>query len=144
MDNEPYRDLSHLELIATVSDWLRSQGNQVTNEHVLPDGKRADIIYSTTEGAIHIVECKLIQTDPLIVAAYEKYYKFCNALWLASNTRSRLTPLGVYSLPNYRAALDKVGLLHVARCAVAVGQEAVGHTLDRLTGDRVRSTLPQG
>lgn len=144
MDNEPYRDLSHLELIATVSDWLRSLGNRVTNEHVLPSGKRADVIYQTPGGAIHIVECKLIRTETLICKAYDKYYQWCNGLWVASNDQTRIVPLGVYASPSWKPSQEKVGLINVGRCAVAVVKPAACHTLDPLTGDRVRSTLPQG
>lgn len=142
MDNEPYRDLNHLELIATVSDWLRAFNNRVTNEHVLPNGKRADIIYTTSGGAIHIVECKLIRSETLIYAAYDKYYQWCNGLWVASNDQTRFSPSAAYPTLEWRESQCKVGLINVGRGAVAVVREAAAHTLDRDTGDRVRAGLP--
>lgn len=143
MDNEPYRDLKHLELIATVSDWLRSQGNLVTNEHRLPDDRIADIIYTTPGGAIHIVECKIFLTSTLYEQARDKYYQWCNALWLASNDAQRWFHYpyeGSLSLPPSRWT---AGLIDVKRGQIGIVCEPRCHTLDPVTVCRIKHHLPK-
>lgn len=144
MDNEPYRDLSHLQLIATVSDWLRSQGNLVTNEHRLPDDRVADIIYLTPGGAVHIVECKLSLTSTLVKSAVDKYYQWCNALWVASNDAERWFNFPYersISLGNLRWP---VGMLQVSLGQVAVVADPCARTLDPVLFARVKHSLPKG
>lgn len=143
MDNEPYRDLSHLQLIATVSDWLRGQGYRVTNEHRLPDDRVADIIYTTPGGAIHIVECKCFLTSKLVASAVDKYYQWCNALWVASNDAQRWFHYpheGSVSLHHTRWP---VGMLEVHRSQVAIVCDPCARTLDPALRARVELTLPK-
>jgi hypothetical protein len=143
MDNEPYRDLTHLELIATVSDWVRSQGHQVTNEHRLPDGRVADVIYLADGGSINIIECKVVYNQTLIDQAYDKYYQWCNRLWVASNRRARFETSGATSSLDFAEGARIVGLIEVGRDRLAIEKTAMFHNLDRENAWRVRVGLPK-
>jgi len=142
MDNEPYRDLSHLELIATVSDWLRAQGNRVTNEHRLPNGKIADVIYTTPGGAIHIVECKTFLTSTLIERAYIKYYGYCHALWVASNDAQRWWSYPFVDNLSLDHGRRPAGLIEVSHGHVSIVIEPCAHSLDPVTVARIKHGLP--
>lgn len=143
MDNEPYRDLTHLELIATVSDWLRSQGNQVTNEFPLPDGRVADIVYTTPGGAIHIVECKLLLTSTLVSQATDKYYRWCNALWMAANNAEQWFNFPYERSISLGGLRWPIGMIQASHGHVSIVADPCARELDPVLYARVRHSLPK-
>jgi DNA repair protein MmcB-like len=83
MDNEPYRDMGHHEAVRYLAEHLSSKPGKVRTEFVLPDGKRADVAWIDAFDDVFIFEVKTAYKASLAQAAYDKYWRWCNYLFLA-------------------------------------------------------------
>lgn len=83
MDHEPYRVLSHADCIAEIVAMLEPKGGVVRPEYVLPDGRRADVLWLDPQGDVYIFEVKHAYKASLAAMAWQKYFRWCNYLWLA-------------------------------------------------------------
>lgn len=82
MDNEPYRILSHDATVTQVLELKRRAGGASYMEFPLPDGKVADVAWLDANEDVYIFEVKTTYKASLAQNAYEKYWRFCNYLFL--------------------------------------------------------------
>lgn len=83
MDNEPYRDFTHSDVIAGIVEYCHALGGHVQVECPMPDGKRADVCWVDCFDNVHIFEAKIFYRESYARQAYSKYYRWCNYLYLA-------------------------------------------------------------
>ena len=74
----------HRQLKADATRFLRGEGWTAFQEFALPDRKIADIFASRMSGKILIVEVKSTLKDYLVLEAYLKYSKYCDAFYVAA------------------------------------------------------------
>lgn len=82
MDNEPYYDLTHHQARDLWAAGRRERGWLVRTEFKLPDDRIADVVALDPCDDIYIFEVKSFYADHLAQAAFEKYHRWSNYLFM--------------------------------------------------------------
>jgi len=124
MDNEAFRLLAHHEAADVICAELNHTGYTAKREVVLPDGRRADVLAIDDEGNLSIVEVKTRLSESLILAALEKYTRWCNSLWLAQPDMPNRLLSQIATPLRWPDAIVRTGIIAVYRDSIVCARQA--------------------
>jgi hypothetical protein len=111
MDNEPYRCLTHKQLVDCGEGWLLRCGCKTYREVELPDGRRADLIGVMQDGTIIVIEAKDYMDDSLVQATFDKYGTWADHLFVITETPAALLSASKGFGQAWSRSHDRVGLI---------------------------------
>lgn len=148
MINEANSAPTHSDMITIVARELTKAEYQTATEHTLPNGKRADVVYVTVFGNIHIVEVKSDLRPYYLTGALAKYGQFAHYMWLAAPKGDPGFRLPDFYTVGFEGRHQLVGLISVDWHGLAIIRPArllSGPPLNaQLTIDRVRNPVATG
>lgn len=148
MINEANGTPSHRDMTKIIARCLRKGGMTVATEHLLPNGKIADLAILTNWNTVHIIEVKTGLRPYLISTAWNKYAAYAHYLWVAAPESDPALSTKRADLVTWSQREDKIGLLAVDWTGPATVRSAqlldhVPLCLD-ITRERILASLAAG
>lgn len=114
----------HRALEDRCAEWCELQGGRPMRNHMLPNGKIADLIYLGTSGSIVIIEVKTTLKDSLLYATHQKYGNYCTVLWVAAPLNEAQDIDTINRICDAPSRTAKIGLLGVTDRSVRIIRKA--------------------
>ena len=131
----------HTELEVRVTEFLTKYYSFPTVNFRLPTGRIADLILITPAREVWIIEVKTVLKHSLIIEAAEKYYRYCNRLFVAAPESEIFALPRPSPSPHFRDPAEDVGLMSVTPRAVQIFREARQKQISGDTFDYLRVKL---
>lgn len=145
---EPMEHDFHRELKRQTADFFADNLWTVYQEFPLPDRTIADVLAYRNDAGFTIAEVSPVYSASKAERTFDKYYKWCNKLYLVTADEMTLPAGEGKKLIDWLDKHRNIGLIYLNKRRMMVMRSAIQHNLDEhttnLLRDRMDRSCPNG